>query len=162
MLDQPVAGRGGLTVMLDGGGAGPNLVDQLERGLEEVNVPTQRFVKVRHGLSGDLLRATVMTDEAKYHGTILPLDPGLVVAAVRPRPGELDAMVGTVLDHRLVDERAVVTRSAFIRVDTPDGEGQPLPDGSQSLHNQRLLPGQEGDGFGPAGTDVGGYQAVTK
>ena len=64
-----------------------------------------------------------MADEAPYHGAILLLDPGLVVATVRPRPGELDAMVGTVLDHRLVDERAVVVHSAFIRVDTPDAEG---------------------------------------
>ena len=50
-----------------------------------------------------------MTDETAYHGAILLLDPGLVVATVRPGPGELDAMVGTVLDQRLVDEHAVVT-----------------------------------------------------
>ena len=54
-----------------------------------------------------------MTDETAYHGTIFLLDPNLVVAAVRPGPGELDAMVGTVLEQCLVDERAVV-----IRVDT--------------------------------------------
>ena len=30
VLDQPIAGRGGLTVMLDGGGAVSGLVDQLE------------------------------------------------------------------------------------------------------------------------------------
>ncbi len=35
VLYRAVAGRGGLTVMLDGGGAVPGLVDQLERGLEE-------------------------------------------------------------------------------------------------------------------------------
>ena len=71
-------------------------------------------------------------------------------------------MVGAVLDQRLVDERAVVIHSAFIRVDTPDGEGQPLSDGSQSRNYQGVLPGQEGHGFGPAGTDVDGYQAVYK
>ena len=64
-----------------------------------------------------------MADETPYYGTILLLDPGLVVATVRPRPGELDAMVGTVLDQRLVDERAVVIHSALVRVDTPDAEG---------------------------------------
>ena len=101
-----------------------------------------------------------MTDETAYHGAVLLLDPGLVVAAVRPRPGELDAMVGAVLDRRLVDEHAVVIHSALVRVDTPDGEGQPLPDGSQSRNHQGLLPGQEGHGFGPASTDVGGHQAV--
>ena len=103
-----------------------------------------------------------MTDETAYHGTILLLDPGLVVAAVRPRPGELDATVGTVLDQRLVDEHAVVTHSALVRVDTPDGEGQPLPDGFQTRNHQGLLPGQKGNRFGPASTDVGGYQAVDK
>ncbi len=160
MLDQPVAGRGGLTVALDGDAPVPRLVDQLELGLEKVHVQPQRSVKVRHGLPGDLSRVTIMTDETAYHGTILLLDPGLVVATIRARPGELDAMVGTVLDQRFVDERAVVTRSAFIRVDTTDGERQPLSDGFQSRHDQGLLPGQQGYGFGPAGADVGSQQAV--
>ena len=71
-------------------------------------------------------------------------------------------MVGAALDQRLVDERAFVIHSAFIRVDTPDGEGRPLPDGSQSRNYQGLLPSQKGHGFGPANTDVGGYQAVDK
>ena len=31
--------------------------------LEEVHVQTQRFVKVPHGLPGDLARVTVVTDE---------------------------------------------------------------------------------------------------
>ena len=52
--------------MLDGSGAVSGLVDQLERGLEEVHVQTQRFVKVRHGLSRDLSRVTVVTDETPY------------------------------------------------------------------------------------------------
>ena len=44
MLDQPVSGRGQRTVTLDGGASFPGLVDQLERGLEEVHVQTQRPV----------------------------------------------------------------------------------------------------------------------
>ena len=51
-----------------------------------------------------------MADEPPHHGTILLLDPGLVVAAVRSRPGELDTAVDAVPDQRLVDERAVVDR----------------------------------------------------
>ena len=61
-----------------------------------------------------------MADEAPYHGAILLLDPGLVVAAVRPRPGELDATVGAVLDQRLVDERAVVTHLALAPIHRKD------------------------------------------
>ena len=64
-----------------------------------------------------------MTYEVADHRAVLLLNPGLVVLAVRPRPGELDATVGAVLDHRLVDEHAVVTHSALVRVDTPDAEG---------------------------------------
>ena len=101
-----------------------------------------------------------MTGETPYDGAILLLDPGLVVATVRPGPRELDAMAGAVPDHRLVDEHAVVIHSALIRVDTPYGEGQPLPDGFQSRHDQGLLPGQQGYGFGPAGADVGSHQAM--
>ena len=58
-----------------------------------------------------------MTDETAYHGTILLLDPGLIVATVCPGPGELDTAIDAVLDQRLVDERAVV-----IRVDTTDAK----------------------------------------
>ena len=67
VLDQPVAWRGRRTVTLDGGGAVPDLVDQLERGLEEVHVQTQRPVQVRHGLTGNLPRIAVMADEPPYH-----------------------------------------------------------------------------------------------
>ena len=99
------------------GGAVPGLVDQFERRLEEIHVQTQRPVQVRHGLPGNMTRVTIMTDETPYHGTVLLLDPGLVVTAVRPRLGELDTAIDTVLDQRLVDERAVV-----VRVDTTDRE----------------------------------------
>ena len=96
-----------------------------------------------------------MADEASYHGTVLLLNPGLVVAAVGSGPGELDAAVGAVCDQRFVDERAVV-----IGVDAKDGKGQLLRDGLQPLHNQRLLPGQEGYRFGPASANVGCDQTV--
>ena len=64
-------------------------------------------------------------------------------------------MAGAVLDQRFVDERTVV-----VRVDATDVERQPPPDGLQSVHNPGLLRGQKGNGFGPAGADVGGDQAM--
>ena len=38
-----------------------------------------------------------MTDEVADHGAVLLLDPGLVVLAVGPGLGELDAPLGAVL-----------------------------------------------------------------
>ena len=59
-----------------------------------------------------------MTDEVADHGPVLLLNPGLVVLAVRPGPGELDAPLGAVLGESIVDEYAVV-----VRVDAFDWEG---------------------------------------
>ena len=96
-----------------------------------------------------------MTDVVADHRAVLLLNPGLVVLAVRPGTSELDAPLGAVLDQRLVDEYAVV-----VRVDAFDGEGQLPCDGLQSCHHQGLLPGQQWNGLGPAGADIGGHQAV--
>ena len=62
-----------------------------------------------------------MTDETAYHGAILLLDLGLVVATVRPGPGELDAMVGTALDQRL--ESWPETDRIMARGYTPGNQG---------------------------------------
>ena len=70
-----------------------------------------------------------MTDEVADHHAVLLLDPGLVVLAVRPRTGELDAPLGAVLgesivDESFVDEYAVVVRVDAFDVDAFDREGQ--------------------------------------
>ena len=49
-----------------------------------------------------------MTGEVADHGSVLLLNPGLVVLAVRPGTGELDAPPGAVLCESIVDEYAVV------------------------------------------------------
>ena len=79
-----------------------------------------------------------MADEAAHYIAVLLLNPCLVIAAIRPGPGELDAPVGAVPDQRLVDERTVV-----VGVNAANGERQPLADGFQSLHDQRLLLDQQ-------------------
>ena len=79
-----------------------------------------------------------MTDEVADHRAVLLLDPSLVVLAVRPRTGELDAPLGAVLgesivDESFVDEYAVVVRVDAFDVDAFDREGQLAPsDGLQS------------------------------
>ena len=49
-----------------------------------------------------------MTDEVADHRAVLLLDPGLVVLAVRPRTGELDAPLGAVLGESIVDESSLM------------------------------------------------------
>ena len=74
-----------------------------------------------------------MTDEVADHGAVLLLYPGLVVLAVGPGTGELDAPLGAVLGESIVDEYAVV-----VRVDAFDGEGQLSPDGLQSCQHHQI------------------------
>ena len=51
-----------------------------------------------------------MTYEVTDHRSVLLLNPGLVVLAVRPGTGELDAPLGAVLGESIVDEYTVVVR----------------------------------------------------
>jgi hypothetical protein len=59
-----------------------------------------------------------MAQEPPDHRTVLLLHPGLIVIAVRPGTGELDAAVGAVPGKRIVDEHAVV-----VGVDAEGGKG---------------------------------------
>ena len=136
VLHQPIAGCGWRAVPLDDPGAVPSFLHQLERRLEVVHVPSHRPVQVGHGLSGHRAGVAVMTDEVADHGAVLLLDPGLVVLAVGPGPGELDAPLGAVLGESIVDEYAVV-----VRVDAFDGEGQLPSDGLQSCQPPGTAPG---------------------
>ena len=61
-----------------------------------------------------------MTDEVADHRAVLLLDPGLVVLAVRPRTGELDAPLGAVLGESIVDESFVDEYAVVVRVDAFD------------------------------------------
>ena len=81
----------------DDPGAVPSFLHQLERRLEVVHVLSYRSIPVGHGLSSNLARIAVMTDKVADHRAVLLLNPGLVVLAVRPGPGELDAPLGAVL-----------------------------------------------------------------
>ena len=65
-----------------------------------------------------------MTQKAPDHRPILLLDPGLVVLAVGPGTGELDAPISAVLGKGVVDEHAVV-----VGIDAQNGKGQLFGDG---------------------------------
>ena len=125
MPHQPIAGRGWRAVPLDDPGAVPSFLHQLERWLEVVHVLSHRPVQVGHDLSGYRAGVAVMTDAVADHRAVLLLDPGLVVLAVGPRTGELDAPFSAVLGESIVDEYAVI-----VRVDAFDWEGQLSPDAS--------------------------------
>ena len=59
-----------------------------------------------------------MTDVVADHRPVLLLNPGLVVLAVRPGTGELDAPLGAVLGERFVDEYAVVVVNVLLSSDS--------------------------------------------
>ena len=132
-----------------------SFLHQLEQRLKVVHVQPHRTVQVSYGLSRHPPGVTLVPQETADHRTILLLNPGLVIFPVRPGTGELDAPIGAVQGEGVVDEHTVV-----VGVDAEHGKGQLPCDGLQSCHHQVLLPGQQGDGLGPAGADVGGHQTV--
>ena len=77
-----------------------------------------------------------MADEATDGGSVLLLDPGLVILAVGSGTGELDAPVSAVIYQRLVDEHAVI-----VGVDASYGKEQLSADGFQPFDHQGLFPG---------------------
>ena len=100
-------------------------------------------------------RVSVIADEAAQDSSVLLLNPGLVVLAVRSEASELDPSFVAPMYQRLVDEGTVV-----VRIDPKNRERQ-LPDnGLQVLDHQGLLAGQQRNGFGPTGADVGCHQVV--
>lgn len=84
------------------------LLGQLERRLEEVHVQPHGAVQLGKRLPGDRPRVAVVAHEPTHHRAVLLLDPRLVVLAVGPGTGELDAAVLAVRGQRLVEKRRVV------------------------------------------------------
>lgn len=65
-----------------------------------VHVQPRGPVQVGYGLACHLARATLMAQEPADHRAVLLLHPGLIVLAVRPGTGELDAPVGACFVRR--------------------------------------------------------------
>lgn len=86
----------------------PALVDQLHRGLEEVDVETQQSVDPVQGFEGRLGRIAVVDDYAAHHGPVLLLHVAAVVLLVCAGAREGSLMLLAVVQQAVVDELAAV------------------------------------------------------
>ena len=83
---------------------------QFERGLKEVDIAAGGFVQRTQRFGGFHARKSAIADELPNDRSILLLHPGLIVLAVRPGAGKLQAGSPAVVQNRFVDECTVVIR----------------------------------------------------
>ena len=98
-----------------------------------------------------------MARKPSKHGAVLLLYPGPVITAVSPGTGGFDPLLTGPIQQGFVDEGAVV-----VRVNAQDEKGQLPSAGFQAFQYQGLVPGQQGNGLGPAGAGVGSNNGATR
>src|ERR1700730_14900110 len=76
----------------------------------------------------------LITGQASPHGALLMFTPSLIVLVVGARARQLDAVLGTVADDRLVHENAVI-----VGVESAQWEREGCSDFQESLRYQCLL-----------------------
>src|SRR5580658_10278865 len=133
----------------------PMLLRQLERGLEEVYEQPRSPVEARQHLSRGNALEPPITQQLAHDGAVLLFDPGLVILAIRPRAGKLDAIAQAVLDHRFIDKFAAV-----IDIQRSEGERQADTDALKYLYQQRAFAYDQRSAFCPAACDIGQHKAM--
>ena len=96
-----------------------------------------------------------ITNQTPHDGTILLLNPRLVVLLVCTRTSLLQPLCSTVVKDVLVHEGAVV-----VRVHAEHREGQVLRRFVQAFDHQHLVAPAHGNAFGPAAGDIGQREGV--
>ena len=131
---QSLMRRGGRVIPLSDRPAVARLFGQLERGLEEVHEQAEQSIEPRQCRRGVQPLVAPVADGVPNPCTVLLLDPGLVVLAIRTTPCELHTRVPAVVLHGLVHEHAVV-----VRVEPEQRERKQLAQLAQDLRQQLLF-----------------------
>src|SRR4051812_43435052 len=104
MLQEALAWRGRLVVLLLHLGPLTRLGLELERRLEVIHIQSQGLIELPENLSCNDPRETLVAHDSPNDGAILLLDPGLVVLLIGPRARERKLLFLAVSQQRLVDE----------------------------------------------------------
>ena len=107
---QAVVGRGGCVVLFGDFRPVARLGFQFEGGLKEVDIASGNLVKGTQYFDGFHPGEPALADELANDRSILLLHPGLIVLAVRPGTGKLQARSSAVVQNRFVAECTVVIR----------------------------------------------------
>ena len=130
------------------------LLGELERRLEHVHEQSRGRVEACQRLGpGHALQAAV-PDQTADDGAVLLFDPGLVVLAEGPGPGQLDALLPAEGHQHLVEELAAV-----VRVDPAEREGQRASQLIQRIDHQACFAHEERYAFRPPAGDIGQRQS---
>ena len=88
----------------------PFFPGELERGLESVYEQPRSRIEIGQYAGSCHAFEPPIADDAAHDRTVLLLDMGLVVLAIRPAAREHDPFGQTVIPHRLIHEHGVVVR----------------------------------------------------
>src|SRR5580658_9773610 len=131
------------------------LLGKLEGRLKEVDEQPGGTVKTRDCPSGGQSFEAPIAQELPYDGSVLLLDPRLVVLAVGAGAGEFDSATQAILDQPVVHELGAV-----VHVKGSQGERQALADPLERFNHQRTLSDNDRSGLCPSTRDVGQDEAV--
>src|SRR5580658_2867899 len=117
---------------------------QLKGRLKKINEEPRCCVESSQGLSrGNTLKPAV-ADHSAHHGTVLLLDPRLIIFSIRTTAGEFDSAAEAVFDQCFIDKLAAV-----VDVQCPQGKRQADAHPLERLDEQRLLSYDQWRAFGP-------------
>ena len=144
-----------MVVLLDYPASETLFGNELERGLEEIDVEPQPLVKRGQNATGFKTFKPVVADDAANDGSVFLFDVALIVLFVGPTPGKRNRFTPAILEQRIVDELLAVVgvESEHRERDQPTGR-------VDGLHDNVLLANQQCQTFGPTRVDIGHRQGV--
>ena len=157
MCQHAVCGWNGWVVLLDDLCADARLAAQLERRLQHVGVDTGCRVQPGHGADGLQAFEAAIANQPSHDGSILLLDPGLIVLAVSTRPGDLKPLLTAPAHDAFVHEDAVV-----VEVNATHGEGEQLAGPVDGIDDQGAVSCQNRQALRPASGDVREHECLNE
>src|SRR3989449_1016736 len=125
--------------------------DQLAHGAEEVELQAEQPVEPLQDRERRARAVPVVADQAAHGQPVALLDPGLVVLAVGPAPGEAQPPAAAPREDELVEELA-----AIVTMPLAQREGEPGAEVLQPIADMVIVQPPQGLQFGPAGGHVDG------
>jgi transposase len=127
--EHPLVRGLGRIVALEDLAPDPPFAEQLTDGAEEVVLEPEQGVKALEDRPGGAGGVAVVADEATHEEAVTLLDPGLVVLAIGPAPGETDPVVPAPAQQAGVDELAAIVEYEGMRkreATSPPRSGYPF------------------------------------
>ena len=136
-------------IALDDPGTNAGLLLELERRLEQVGVQPGGGVEPHQSLRRGQALQPAIADQATNDCAVLLLDPSLIVLAVSTRPGDLQTVIATSGDDRLVHKQAVI-----VKIDATQWKRKQRHCAGESFDDQGATARNQRQAFCPARGDI--------